>query len=96
MKIQLTDVTKTWWKSEKARLGGPIAWKIFSDGFYARFFPLTALDNTEQRFIKLRQESRTVDVYAIEFSRLNKFSSNLMAEKRENAHRLQQGLSLEI
>jgi len=38
-KIQLKDVTRTWWLAEEARLEKPITWGQFSKGFYERLFP---------------------------------------------------------
>lgn len=54
---------------------------------YARFFPLTAQVDMEWRFIELRQEGMTVDVYAAKFSRLSRFAPALVAEKRDRACR---------
>lgn len=39
IKVQLTDVARTWWLAEEAKLRGEVTWKQFSDGFYNRFFP---------------------------------------------------------
>lgn len=37
------------------------------DIFHVRFFPLTAQDNMDERFIEIRQEGMRVDAYATEF-----------------------------
>jgi len=42
VKIQLKDVTRTWWLAEEARLEKPISWDQFSRSFYERFFPAMA------------------------------------------------------
>lgn len=42
VKIQLIDIARTWMKSGEASLERLIAWKVFSNRFYVRFFPLTA------------------------------------------------------
>lgn len=42
VKIQLIDIARTWMKSEEASLERLIAWKVFLNRFYVRFFPLTA------------------------------------------------------
>ena len=42
VKVQLTDVARTWWLAEEERLEPPIPWEQFMDSFYERFFPKTA------------------------------------------------------
>lgn len=42
VKIQLTDIARTWWLAEEARMTQPISWKQFSDNFYMCFFPKAA------------------------------------------------------
>ena len=42
VKIQLTDVARTWWLAEEAGLTPPITWKQFTEGFNKQFFPATA------------------------------------------------------
>lgn len=82
VKMQLTDVARTW-KSEETILERSIVWNIFFDGFYVRFFPLTAQDDIG--FIELRQEGMMIDAYAVKFSRLSRFSPSLVAEERNRA-----------
>ena len=55
VKIQLKDVARTWWLTEKVRLENPISWEQFSRGFYERFFPATAQKKMEEQFIRLQQ-----------------------------------------
>lgn len=64
VKIELIDIASTWWKSKEAQLERSIIWKIFSDRFYARFYPLIAQDDIEWKFIELRQEGGNFDAYA--------------------------------
>ena len=52
--VRLTDVARTWWLAEKFSLTPPITWEMFSDGFFERFFPLTAQREMEEQFQKLK------------------------------------------
>lgn len=47
MKIQLTNIFRTWWKSKEAQLERSIVQKVFLNGSYVRFSPLTAQDDME-------------------------------------------------
>jgi len=53
-KIQLKDVSRTWWLAEEARLDQPITWDQFSKNFYDRFFPTTTQKDMEEQFIQLQ------------------------------------------
>lgn len=64
IKIQLTDIARTWWLAEEDRLEKPVAWSQFSASFYKRFFPQTARREMEDQFIRLKQRGRSVDEYA--------------------------------
>ena len=55
VKLRFTDVTRTWWLTEEAKLPALITWKQLSDGFYERFFPKIAKKDMEEQFIALRQ-----------------------------------------
>ena len=46
-KIQLKDMTRTWWLAEEARLEKPITWDQFSKSSYERFFSETAQKEME-------------------------------------------------
>jgi len=74
VKVQLTDVARTWWLAEEERLKPPIAWEQFIDSFYERFFHKTAQKEMKKQFINLQQGSRSIDEYAAEFSRLSRFA----------------------
>ena len=54
VKVQLTNVARTWWLAEEERLKPPIAWEKFMDSFYDRFFPKTARREMEQQFINVQ------------------------------------------
>ena len=77
--VRLTDVARTWWLAEKASLTPPITWEMFSDGFFERFFPLTAQREMEEQFQKLKQWNDTVDGYAAKFLRLSRFAPNFVS-----------------
>ena len=54
VKIQLTNITRSWWLAEEQRLTKPISWKYFTDNFYERLFPKTAQREMEQQFVSLK------------------------------------------
>lgn len=95
-KIQLTDVARTWWLTEEARLEKPISWKDFTDSFYERFFPATAKREMQSQFINLKQRDKNVESYAAEFLRLSRFAPQMVADEADRADRFQQGLQWEI
>jgi len=94
--IRLTDVARTWWLAEEASLTPPIMWKQFFDGFFERFFPLTAQREMEEQFQRLKQRNDTVDSYAANFLRLRRFAPSAVAKETDKAHRFQQGLQWDI
>jgi len=47
-KIQLRDVSRTWWLAEEATLEKPITCDQFSKGFYERLFPIIAQKEIEE------------------------------------------------
>ena len=95
-KIQQKDVARTWWLAEEARLDQPITWDQFSKRFYDRFFPTTAQKEMEEQFIWLQQWNRSVNEYATEFLRLNRFSPYMMTDEEKRASRFQQSLQMNI
>jgi len=86
VKVQLTDVARTWWLAEEERLEPPIAWEQFMDSFYERFFPKTTRTEMEQQFINLQQGSRSIDEYAAEFLRLSRLAPYIVAEEEDQAN----------
>ena len=54
VKVQLTDIARTWWSIEETKLQEPISWKQFIDSFYERFFPTCAKKEMAEQFIKLQ------------------------------------------
>jgi hypothetical protein len=54
VKILLTDIARSWWLAEEDRLTRPVLWEQFSVYFYEWFFPKTAKQKIEQRFIHLK------------------------------------------
>ena len=96
VKLRFTDVARTWWLAEEAKLPAPITWKQLSDGFYERFLPKTAKKDMEERFIALQQGGRSIDAYAAEFRRLSRFAPNLVSTEECRADKFMQGLQTEI
>ena len=54
VKVQLTDIARTWWLTEEAKIQVSHTWKQFSDGFFERFFPESAQKDLEEKFIALK------------------------------------------
>ena len=53
VKLRFTDVARSWWLAEEAKLQAPITWKQLSDGFFERFFLKTTKKDMEEQFIAL-------------------------------------------
>lgn len=96
VKVQLTDIARTWWLAEKAKLHEPATWKKFGDSFFEKFFPKTAKRKIEKEFINLTQGNMIVDEYASEFLRLSRFAPAMVADEEDRANRRHQGLKPEI
>ena len=96
VKIQLTDIARTWWLVEKARLTPPITWKQFTEGFNERFFPTIARQDMEEEFLNLGQKYRTIDEYAAEFLRLSRFATYMVATEENIVSQFQHGLRFNI
>jgi hypothetical protein len=94
--VQLTDVARSWWLTEEARLTKPISWKQFSDAFLARFFPATAKKDLQHQFMNLKQMDRSVEAYAAEFIRLSRFAPKMVEDEVDRAERFQQGLQWDL
>ena len=47
VKVQLSDIARTWWLAEEAKLSGQATWKEFMDGFDERFSPEIARKDME-------------------------------------------------
>ena len=50
----------------------------------------------EERFINLKQWNRSVDDYAVEFSRLSRFAAYMVADEAKRVSRFQQGLKMDL
>jgi hypothetical protein len=96
VKVQLTDVARSWWLAEEMNIEGPVTWKQFSDRFLERFFPKDARRQMQKQFMNLKQWDRSVDIYAAEFIRLSRFAPLLVADEEEKANHFRQGLKHEI
>jgi len=96
IRVQLTDVARSWWLVEEARLPKPISWKQFSDAFLARFFPDTAKKDMQLQFLNLKQWDKSVEAYAADFIRLSRFAPKMVEDEIDRADRFQQGLQWDI
>jgi hypothetical protein len=55
VKVQLTDVARSWWLAEEMNIEGPVTWNQFSDRFLERFFPKDAKRQMQKQFMNLKQ-----------------------------------------
>ena len=73
----------------------PIYWEKLFEAFLAKFIPDTTKTKKEHKFINLRQAGKTVDEYAVEFSKIYRFTTYMISTEENHAKRLQ-GLNLDI
>ena len=50
----------------------------------------------KDQFIRLQQENRSVDEYALDFLRLSRFAPYTLTDEEKRAERFQQGLRMKI
>jgi hypothetical protein len=54
VKVQLTDIARTWWLAEEMNIQGQATWKQFSDSFLERFFPKDSKRQMQKQFMNLK------------------------------------------
>ncbi|OMO58913.1 reverse transcriptase [Corchorus capsularis] len=71
---QLKGVASDWWQSVENLLEKPILWDVFKREYYKKYFPNSVRLQMQGEFYSLKQGSRTVSGYEMEFSRLMRFA----------------------
>ncbi|KAK8935855.1 hypothetical protein KSP39_PZI014228 [Platanthera zijinensis] len=88
---------KRWWKSLmgstfQGRLYTDISWNEFTEAFLDHFIPSSARDELEERFLQLKQGSKSVTEYQREFQHLARFADSYDLDDRGYARRFYKGL----
>ncbi|OMO55593.1 reverse transcriptase [Corchorus capsularis] len=71
---QLKGAASDWWQSVENLLEKPILWDVFKREYYKKYFPNSVRLQMQGEFYSLKQGSRTVSGYEMEFSRLMRFA----------------------
>ena len=73
-----------------------MTWVNFMRGFNAKFLPLLIQERKEDEFIRLCQGTQTVAKYESQFTRLSKFTPELIVIGQRRIRHFVQGLNMEI
>uniref|UniRef100_F6GZX4 Bulb-type lectin domain-containing protein n=1 Tax=Vitis vinifera TaxID=29760 RepID=F6GZX4_VITVI len=92
--FMLDKETDHWWRMTKRLLEdqGPITWRQFREAFYKKYFPDSVRWQKVGEFIRLEQRDMTVAQYEAKFTKLSRFSPQLIAIEEEKALKFQDGL----
>ena len=97
--FQFEGAARSWWNVVSAkweREDIPWTWTNFVNEFNEKFLPPLIQEQREDAFIRLRQGSLSVTEYEAQFTKLSKFSPDLVATERKRIRRFLQGLNLEL
>ena len=94
----LTRKVDTWWTTTKyRRIGLEFTWSKFLEELRAKFHLVTIQRHKEKEFTELRMTgSMTIMQYAIKFTKLSRIVFELLAYKRMNMKRFDEGLAFYI
>ncbi|RVW40482.1 Transposon Ty3-G Gag-Pol polyprotein [Vitis vinifera] len=92
--FMLDKETDHWWRMTRRLLEdqGPITWRQFREAFYKKYFPDSVRRQKVGEFIRLEQRDMTVVQYEAKFTKLSRFSPQLIATEEEKALKFQDGL----
>ncbi|XP_030477539.1 uncharacterized protein LOC115694587 [Syzygium oleosum] len=96
---QLQDDANDWWKATKGRVflkGTAQTWAMFTENFYGKYFSKSARERKLAEFMRLCQESMTVDQYKAKFARLLKISPRMVEDPQDKVRRFRDGLKLDL
>ncbi|XP_027071942.1 uncharacterized protein [Coffea arabica] len=97
--FQLEGAARSWWNIKRTkweREQTPRTWMNFVREFNAKYFPPLIQEKKEDEFIRLRQGTQSVAEYENQFTRLSKFSPELILTEHRTVRRFIQGLNVEI
>ncbi|KAK8665350.1 hypothetical protein V6N13_005520 [Hibiscus sabdariffa] len=86
-----------WWESVVTSVSADrLTWEFFRDRFKSRFIGERFLRRMKQEFQNLRQGSRTVAEYELEFLRLLQYGSSLVPTESDRCQKFREGLRIDI
>ncbi|KAK8500870.1 hypothetical protein V6N12_019869 [Hibiscus sabdariffa] len=86
-----------WWESIVTSVSADrLTWEFFRDRFKSRFIGERFLRRMKQEFQNLRQGSRTVAEYELEFLRLLQYGSSLVPTEADRCQKFREGLRIDI
>ncbi|KAK8976607.1 hypothetical protein V6N11_057207 [Hibiscus sabdariffa] len=93
----LDDYARIWWESVISSVPAErLTWEFFRDRFKSRFVGERFLRQMRQEFQRLRQGSRTVAEYELEFLRLLQYGSSLVPTEADRCQKFREVLRIEI
>nr|XP_027095989.1 uncharacterized protein LOC113715884 [Coffea arabica] len=97
--FQFEGAARSWWNLIMVnwdRNHIPRSWVNFTWEFNAKFLPPLIQEKREDDFIKCRQGAVSVAEYEIQFTKLFRFASKLVATEQRRIRRFVQGLNVKI
>ncbi|KAK8703726.1 hypothetical protein V6N13_047372 [Hibiscus sabdariffa] len=86
-----------WWESVVTSVSADrLTWEFFRDRFKSRFIGERFLRRMKQEFQNLRQGSRSVVEYELEFLRLLQYGSSLVPTESDRCQKFREGLRIDI
>ncbi|KAK8558553.1 hypothetical protein V6N12_041854 [Hibiscus sabdariffa] len=86
-----------WWESVVTSVPADrLTWEFFRDRFKSRFIGERFLRRMKQEFQNLRQGSRSVAEYELEFMRLLQYGSSLVPTESDRCQKFREGLRIDI
>ncbi|KAK8987271.1 hypothetical protein V6N11_027027 [Hibiscus sabdariffa] len=86
-----------WWESVVTSVSADrLTWEFFRDRFKSRFIGERFLRRMKQEFQNLRQDSRTLAEYELEFLRLLQYGSSLVPTESDRCQKFREGLRIDI
>ncbi|XP_027155101.1 uncharacterized protein LOC113755260 [Coffea eugenioides] len=97
--FQFEGAARAWWNVIKAkweREQTPWTWVNFTRKFNEKYLPSIVQEKWEDDFIRLRQGASSVAEYETQFTKLSRFTPDLVLTEQKQIRRFVQGLNVEI
>ena len=97
--FMLREDAKLWWQASRDIIspeGGAVSWAEFKSAFTKEYYPEDVQLRKQQEFTQLSQRGRSVTTYAREFSKLKRFTPELVNTDYRTARRFVLGLDTKI
>ena len=91
---RLRDVAINWYESWEVSRGEgapPAVWDEFVEAFQGHFLPPEIKRATVDRFLRLKQNGRSVREYSLEFDSLARHAPTIVADMADRVHRYVMG-----